>query len=206
MNTHFYLFAFLPILLLSLNSCIDKSQISTVDIPTDTVYLHHHEAPDAKFPEDWVGFYEGEMDWHSQGKLNAKIPVTIEIAKIDSLENTWLWKTIYDSTERVPRRVVKEYWVIKPDSLADHQFIMDERNGILLDMNLIDNTFYTSFEVASNRLLSTSRLVHDKLYHEILMSPLAKSRKSYAVEGKDTFHVEGLKDIVVQKAVLTLKK
>lgn len=206
MKTLLSLLAFLPLLLLSLNSCADKSAISTVDIPRDTIFLHHDEAPKTNFPEDWIGVYEGEMEWYSNGRLNAKIPLRVEVYKVDSLENTWGWRSTYDSTEAVPYEVVKDYLVIQKDTSIEHKYVMDEQNGILLDMNLIDNTFYTSFEVASNRILSTNKLIHDKLYHELIMSPVTKNRETFATEGQDTFFVDGMQEVVIQKAILSLKK
>lgn len=206
MKTQLALFAFLPLLLLSLNACVDKSAISTVDLPIDTVFLHHDEAPKTNFPEDWIGVYEGEMEWYSNGRMNAKIPLSVEIYKIDSLENTWGWRSTYDSTAAVPRRIVKDYLVVQKDTAVGHKYVMDEQNGILLDMNLIDNTFYSSFQVASNRILSMNKLIDDKLYHEIIMSPVAKNRETFATEGTDTFFVNGMQEVVIQKAILSLKK
>jgi len=107
-----------------------------------------------------------------------------------------------DSTKAIPRRIVKDYKVIKTDSLAAHHYLMDEGNNILLDCFLVDDSFYSSFEVAGNSLVTLARKQGNTIFHEIIMTPMKPSRLSETIDGQDTFRVESRKRVVIQKAYL----
>lgn len=154
-----------------------------------------------KFPEDWVGLYKGDLQWFA-GKNSILVPISIEIKAIDSLENTYLWRSTYDSTERFPM-VVKDYILVHPDTLPEGHFLIDEKNGIYLDMILIDNSFYSCFEVNKTLLLSIDRLNADgSIYHEIISSHLSGARESGATSDDSYFGVKSYSRVGTQKAIL----
>jgi len=163
-----------------------------------------------KFPDDWFGTYKGEMNWYVGSKLQAKVPIAIQIFPDSANPKDIIWRTTYDSTAAVPFKVVKDYTIIKPDSLKNGHYLMDEKNGIYLDMRLIDNTLYSCFDVRSynstSRLISIETLLPGKnLYHEVISykEPDKKSGDSGASEG---FSVRSTSEISTQKATLKLMK
>ena len=146
--------------------------------------------------------YKGNLEWFSK-KGPIDIPVQIEIRPIDSLENTYLWRTTYDSTAKFPQ-VVKDYYLVHSDTLAEGHYLIDERNGIYLDMILVDNSFYSNFEVSNSSILSIDRLQADgSLHHEIISSYFDSARNSGAESEGEYFAVKSYSKISVQKAVLS---
>jgi hypothetical protein len=163
---------------------------------------------DLKFPDDWIGSYEGKMFWYAGNNKKAEIPIRIEISKTEDPKRLH-WKTTYDSTEAVPKKIVKDYYLISNDSLGKNHFILDENNGILINQILIDNTLYSSFEilsdvqnVSSNHLLSIDRLVDkNQLYHEVI-SCKSPDRKSGDIGESKGYIVKSSSLINTQKATL----
>jgi hypothetical protein len=163
---------------------------------------------DFKFPDDWLGSYEGKMLWYAGNNKKAEIPIRIEIS-ITEDPNRLHWKTTYDSTAAVPQKIVKDYFLISNDSLGKNHFILDENNGIFIDQILIDNTLYSSFEILSdvqngrsNHLISIDRLVDkNQLYHEVI-SYKSPDRKSGDIGESKGYTIKSSSVINTQKALL----
>jgi hypothetical protein len=160
------------------------------------------------FPDDWLGTYKGELEWIQGKKQKAKIPISIEIFEDKENPKAIVWRTTYDSTAAFPFKVVKNYVIIQPDSLKEGHYLMDEQNGIYIDMQLIDNCFYSCFDVIStekgsiSRIISTDRLLNrNELYHKIISSP-PPVKKSGDIGVSKGYQVLSSPDISVQKAVL----
>jgi hypothetical protein len=161
-----------------------------------------------KFPDDWIGSFEGKMLWYAGSNKKAEIPIRIEISKTND-PNKLHWKTTYDSTAAVPIKVVKDYYLISNDSLGKNHFILDENNGIFIDQMLIDNTLYSNFEIlsdlqkgSSNHLVSIDKLVNkNKLYHEVI-SYKSPDRKSGDIGESKGFIVKSSSVMNTQKAML----
>jgi hypothetical protein len=171
-------------------------------------YKMAKNSKDFKFPYDWLGSYEGKMLWYAGNNKKAEISIRIEIS-ITEDPNRLHWKTTYDSTAAVPKKIVKDYFLISNDSLGKNYFILDENNGIFIDQILIDNTLYSSFEILSdvqngrsNHLISVDRLVDkNQLYHEVI-SYKSPDRKSGDIGESKGYTIKSSSVINTQKAVL----
>jgi hypothetical protein len=155
------------------------------------------------FPKDWLGNYQGNLEMiTTQGTI--KIPMTLTFEKTES-DSIYKWLVTYDSTSAVPFKVEKNY-LIKVVSIDKGKYLMDEQNGIVLHMDLIDNTLYSGFSISSDKnditLLSFDRLLKKGvIYHEIVsFNPLED--KEYPNE----YGVKTSKNHQVQKAILRKKK
>jgi hypothetical protein len=159
------------------------------------------------FPNDWFGSYNGTMSWYVGSEKKAEIPIKIEILESGD-SNTIIWRTTYDSTKLYPVKNVKDYKIIRNDSLEKGHYLMDEQNGIYLDLRLIDNSLYSCFDVVNEAKAKTTRLVSiDKLlnknvlYHEIISYP--EPDKKTGNEGtSEGFTVKSTEKISTQKATL----
>ena len=162
---------------------------------------------DYKFPDDWYGTYKGTMEWYIGSEKKADIPICIEIlAGTDS--NQIIWRTTYDSTTLIPVKNVKDYKIVRNDSIEKGHYLMDEQNGIYLDMRLIDNTMYSCFDVVNEAKAKTTRLVSiDKLvsknilYHEVI-SYSEPDKKTGNEGASDGFTVKSTEKVSTQKATL----
>lgn len=191
------------ILILSFSCTENKS--SQVSLPNNSDTIKVVSNPTPKFPEDWIGTYKGDLQWFSKDKITT-IPMTIEIQIIDTLPNTYLWRSTYDSTARFPK-VVKDYYLVHPDSLAEGHYLIDEKDGIYLDMILIDNSFYSNFEVGNSSLMTIDRLQADgSIFHEIVSSPQNAVRESGTMSDGQYFGVKSYSKIGTQKAILKRQK
>jgi hypothetical protein len=155
------------------------------------------------FPKDWLGHYQGELEWITTNGTKM-IPMTLYFEKTES-DQIFKWKVIYDSTAAVPFKVEKDYLIKTIDAKKGH-YVMDEQNGIILHLNLIDNSLYSCFSVSSDQkeiyLSSIDKLVKKGLiYHEIL-SFTPETDEKYPNE----YGVKSSPKIQVQKAVLRRKK
>lgn len=160
-----------------------------------------------KFPDDWFGTYEGTMEWFVGSEKRADIPIKIEILRNPD-PNIITWRTTYDSTKLIPVKNVKDYSITRTDSMQKGHYLMDEHNGIYLDMRLIDNTLYSCFDVTniaksqSSRLVSADRLMNkNKLYHEIISYPEPDKKTGNSGESEG-FSVKSTEKVSTQKATL----
>ena len=130
--------------------------------------------------------------------------MTLTFAKTE-VDSIYKWNVVYDSTAAVPFKVEKDY-LIKIVNAQKGQYLMDEQNGIILYLNLIDNTLYSCFSIRSEQneifLTSTDKLLKKGvIYHEILsFSPMVD--KNFPNE----YGVKSSRNIQVQKATLRKKK
>lgn len=113
--------------------------------------------------DKWVGVYDGVMRVLQADRLVDTVPVTFEMLPIDS--TTWSYKMTYRSD--VYGEIVKDYLIIKPDTLAGHEYFLDEQDGILISMSLIDDCFYSSFDVGNMRIHTVMRRYDDGIYFDL---------------------------------------
>ncbi|AFC25704.1 hypothetical protein [Saprospira grandis] len=158
----------------------------------------------SQFPKDWEGRYEGEMHWYVNGQLRGKIPCRHEV--LAKKPGVWSWTTEFDSSQLVPKAVLKDYLLIEDKSQAQGHYILDEQDGILIDMILMGNSLYSQFEVGNNKITTVDRLEGNTLYKEIIMAPKDKVRKSSAKIGKESFEVSAANSIILQKSILKKQK
>lgn len=172
-----------------------------------STHKNSSQIQDYHFPNDWIGNYKGTMQWYIGSEKKADIPIMIEILS-DSNPNSIIWRTTYDSTTNFPLKNVKDYKIIRNDSMENGRYLMDEQNGIYLDLRLIDDALYSCFDVVNEakskttRLVSIDRLLNKNvLYHEVIsyQEPDKKTGNEGLSEG---FTVKSTEKISTQKATL----
>lgn len=154
----------------------------------------------AVFPDDWLGHYEGELKLiNAERGQTMSLPMTVIISETDTL-NRWNWysKTMYQGKE-----IIKDYALVRTDSMPKNHFLMDENNGIYLDRVLLDNGFYDYFEVGNLGLYGITKKVGDDIHFEIASFSL--DSKTYSTYQGTEFQVDTVtsyKVINTQKVVL----
>lgn len=153
-----------------------------------------------KFPEDWLGTYQGNLDiFDFKAGKTMSLPMTIIVSKTDTV-NRWRWysKAIFNGKD-----IIKDYAVVRHDSMPPNQYIMDENNGIYLDRTLIDDAFYDYFEVNNLGLYGVTRLVGKDMFFEITFFPLTSEKHSiFPMSETDMDTVASFRVIGTQKAFL----
>ena len=153
-----------------------------------------------KFPEDWLGTYQGNLQLiNAERGAFLELPMTVKITATDTA-NRWRWysKSIYNGKE-----IVKDYALVRHDSMPANHFLMDENNGIFLDRVLLGDAFYDYFEVSGTGLYGITRKVGDDLHFEIASFPLAsRTHSTYQGTDFDVDTVFSYKVINTQKVLL----
>jgi hypothetical protein len=149
--------------------------------------------------------YEGNLELHNSDKgKHMELPMTIIVSETDTV-NKWHWhsKGIYKGKE-----VIKDYYLIRHDSMRKNHYFMDKNNGILLDRVFIDNAFYDYFEGGGGTgLYGVTRKQGDDIHFEI--SSFARSSKTYSpYQGSevDVDTVTSFKVVNTQKVLLKRKR
>jgi len=180
-------------------SCFSKKNITPSDQSTD---FQSSKAP-FTFPDDWLGYWEGELTINNTTGTLQKIPMALDQALTDS-SGVYTWAIIYGEDTIKGRR---DYLLRTVDATKGH-YITDERNGILLDAYLIDNELISVFEVMGNQLITKNKREKDNLIFEILMykSTVANITGDTIINNDTIPPVSSYIPVVTQKAVLSKRK
>lgn len=132
-----------------------------------------------KFPDDWLGVWQGELEIYSGQTIVQKVPMKLEHLASDSAD-VYVWALIYGKDEEKGRR---DYRLLPVDKSRGH-WIIDEQNSILLDAYVYENQLISNFSIIdkdpqkNTNLISSYRLDGDYLVFEIMVfagNPVRKS-------------------------------
>ncbi|WP_420459018.1 hypothetical protein [Neolewinella sp.] len=135
------------------------------------------------FPDDWYGSWRGDLAIWRAGQQVDTVPMEFELSLADTGGINYIIRYLPEG------RPVDErsYLLQSVDSTAGH-YVIDERNGILLDEYLVDNCLYSRFDVMGSDLLARiCYTAQDTLEYEITGGPVGPIRESGATTvGSDT--------------------
>ncbi len=120
---------------------------------------------------DWYGEWRGELEIYNVQGFQQKVKMGLNINQ--KTDSTWTWQLIYGEGEKQDFR---DYELQKADDPG--QYIIDEKNSILLYLSLVDNTFYSMFELNNTRLIISYELKADQIIFKTLSSPNQEPLKS----------------------------
>jgi hypothetical protein len=118
------------------------------------------------FPADFVGHWKGEMEWCRQGKKSSqKFPMQLRIQPADTA-GQYTWQIIYgkEQTDNRP-------YILKPVDTAKGHWVVDERNGIILDQYWMGNKLSGVFSVGGSIIFNSYWLEKGKLMVEFVSIP-----------------------------------
>jgi hypothetical protein len=149
----------LSFLFLSMLSCASLKKQSTPTQITNVISIE-------KFPEDWLGKYEGKLEIYRPGSTKNSFPADVTLTIATTPDSTrWEWTTIYTSEGRAP--IEKKYFLIQPDTLPADQFLLDEDNGIFINEYLFGNTFSSAYTVNDQFFTVTINKKSDNIVQEL---------------------------------------
>lgn len=119
----------------------------------------------SNFPVSWLGKYEGNLYMEYLSGVKDTIPTTFEFLETD-VKNRWTYRMTYNSKKW--GKMVKDYELVWNDSLkSPNVFLMDEKDGILIQEVFMNNRFYSHFEVEGGHFLTLLERKGKDLYFEI---------------------------------------
>lgn len=130
------------------------------------------DPPTPALPPAWHGAWRGDL--YIAGRAEP-VPMGIDIAPIKG-RDAWTWRITYGEGENAQ---VRAYELLPGD--APGRFVVDEKNGVLLDDRLEGNVLVGMFEVGGVTLVSRHELVGaDELRFEIVSARSSDPRVSNA--------------------------
>lgn len=159
-------------------------------------FIANSHAQQSSFPNDWVGNWKGELIWVKSGKTDtSRVPVQLRIHPADSI-NTFTWQIIYGNAGEDNRP-----YLLKPVDPAKGHWVVDEKNGILLDQFYIGNRLCGAFTVQQTTIINQYWIEGNRLLFEFL-STGAQPLRSSGNGTEDSPVVHSYKIASYQKAEL----
>lgn len=187
-----YFFLLMSILLISCNKKISSDTLANpkVTYTSDTF----------SFPDDWLGYWEGELNIYNENGKTTSLPMALDHHKTDN-DSIWTWAIIYGKDTITGRR---DYELNMIDASKGH-FMIDEKNSIYIDAFLLNRSLISTFNVSNNHLQTEYTLEGDEMIFRIHMHPDTKFRSSgdSVIEGVEIPIVHSFKNTVLQEARLT---
>jgi len=150
------------------------------------------------FPDSWLGTYKGDMYIlrANSDKIDT-VDVIFEFLTTKH-DKRWTYRMTYKSQKYGD--IVKDYELIKPDSLSKNVYLLDEKDGIFIEDVLMGNTLYSAFSVAGSRLVSILRKEGNELFLEIFSSRDKSSltSKNKAEKSENVFEVKSFAPFTTQ--------
>jgi len=100
------------------------------------------------FPGSWVGNWSGELEIFDKEGLKQSLNMELLIHPKDS-SGKYDWTIIYGED----REKGKRGYELHPKDPENGVWIIDERNGILLECYLLNNKLFSSYNVAERNFL-----------------------------------------------------
>lgn len=150
--------------------------------------------------ESWEGTYEGDMVVGFDDKANDSVYVLFQMLPIEA-DSSWSYRMTYISDEF--GHIVKDY-VIRRVGNSTVDFLLDEKDGIVIEMSLMNNCFYDMFEVMGNLYATTLRKIGDELHFDLFTASKNQGTltKSEVDENGDVYEVTSYKPSLHQTVML----
>lgn len=158
-------------------------------------FVGYSQTKELSFPNDFFGKYKGKLNI-TNANGSQEIDMEFHLLPTDTL-GKYHYTIIYKSDKIDQER---KYTLIEKDK-AKGQYIVDENNGILLNVMYANNALYSIFEVQGGLLTTTEHFYKDYMDFEIMYSKKENVEKSGNTDDK-TPEVLSYPVISVQKAKL----
>lgn len=143
--------------------------------------LLSHLSYGQEFPKDWVGSYAGEMILAFEQRPNDTLDVDF-IMKEKIVDSIWSYTMIYHSPKY--GEITKDYLIRAKTKGGQKHFELDEQNGIIMELTLMNNTLYGMYQVMGDIYSSTMRHNGDNLYFDLYAVP-TKDPKTTQVDSEE---------------------
>lgn len=156
------------------------------------------DAQEAGFPGGWAGQWKGELKWYKTGKAEPQVvKMELRIRSLDSA-GAYTWQIIYGN----PSEDNRPYLLLPKDPAGGH-YLIDERNGILLDQFWTGNRFSGAFTVGAATIVNSYHLEGKELiveFYSLGATPLSSTGAGTEESPKvDSYRLSGYQKAVLKK-------
>lgn len=148
-----------------------------------------------QFPQDFFGIYKGNLKI-TNSKGTQTIPMEFHLRATDSV-GKYVYTLVYGKSEARQERLYN--LIAKNAEKGD--YVVDENNGIVLNVKCVGNTLYSLFEVQGNILTTRESFYKDHMDFEITFASKSNAVTS-GTTGEDTVEAIAYPITVVQRAKL----
>lgn len=154
-----------------------------------------------QFPSDFTGSYTGQMIISSvQGQRDT---VDVDFSFTEQIpDSSWTYIMVFRSSRYGD--ITKDYLLKKKSTGQSTHFILDEQNGIVMEMTYLNECLYGMYEVQGQFYISTLRVQEKGLLYDLMIAPKANPTHSVYKED-DTFKVDSFKPVMQQTVLLSRK-
>ena len=115
------------------------------------------------FPQNLIGHWTGELEWSPVGKPVQKVHMELHILPSKDSAGQYTWNLIYGTAGADNRP-----YVLKAVDSSKGHWVIDERNGIVLDQFWIGNRLIGSFSVGEVTIVNSYWLKNQELELEFI--------------------------------------
>lgn len=156
-----------------------------------------------KFPQDWVGQYSGSMIIGIPNKPNKTLDVDFEILEIVK-DSIWSHKMTFYSEEY--GTIIKDYRIVSKDKNNQQEFILDEQNGIVMELRFLNDCFYGMYTVQDFTYSTTLRHQKDGLLWDLYVVSNKKTTASQTTASDNQPAIEVVSMHPIQHQTVKLTK
>ena len=113
------------------------------------------------FPGKFIGHWEGDLHWYQTGQRQPQIVKMQLMVQPADTAGHYNWQLIYGSKSEDSRP-----YILKPVDTARGHWLIDERNGIVLDQYWTGNRLSGAFTVQGSTIVNSYWLEEDRLMIE----------------------------------------
>ena len=150
--------------------------------------------------EKYLGNYEGIMTIHQGAIVVDSVPVQFDFHSLET-PNEWSYIMTYQSPKY--GTIAKEYKIVRSDSLDAHIYLLDEQDGTFIPLVLMDNCFYSTFDVQNMRISSVMRFEGSQIFFELFSAKIDASTETQSNpdEQGDSYLVTNYSPFITQKVL-----
>ncbi len=150
--------------------------------------------------DNWEGTYQGEMIVGITNRSNDSLNVKFELLPIET-DSSWTYKMTYDSKRY--GIIVKDYEIHR-DGNSTTNFLLDEKDGIIIEMSLMNDCFYDMFEVMDQLYAITMRKVGNSIHFDLFTASKKKAMITNSDEDDEgiSYEVKSYKPMQHQTVIL----
>ena len=154
------------------------------------------QAAQAGLPASWDGVWKGAttLSW-ADGRAE-QVLMELEVSPLRG-SNSKVWKVIYVFSDR---REVRNYEIRPVAGSGRGRFVIDEKNGFLIDNYLAGNILYSQFTINGNLVTTRFELQGQSMLVELTMFDVRSPRLTKLTGG--SFEVASFSPKYVQRGVL----
>jgi len=150
-----------------------------------------------EFPDSWTGTWKGELSWYTQGSRTPQaVAMEIRIAPVQDSTDQFHWEMVYANDYDAIRS-----YVLKAVNKSRGKWLIDEKNGILLEQFLYGDMLTGVFTVQQATIVNNYRVEQDMMTVEFISYKAEPSLKSGG-QSEDIPPVESYTVNSYQRAVL----